>query len=140
MISALHGTGVGDLWGMVYKTYQSATKEISTSKLTDMLKRIVDKHPPQMVRGRRIKLRYAHMGGLNPPTIVIHGNQTEEVPESYKRYLTNAFRKAFKLDGTPILLQFNTSENPYKDKRNKLTPRQERKKKRLKSHIKKSKK
>ena len=83
------------------------------------------------MRGRRVKLRYAHQGGRNPPVIVIHGNQTERLPDAYRRYLVNRFRKSFKLQGTPVRLSFKTSDNPYKGRRNKLTPRQERRHKRM---------
>ena len=83
------------------------------------------------MRGRRVKLRYAHQGGRNPPVIVIHGNQTERLPDAYRRYLVNRFRKSFKLQGTPVRLSFKTSDNPYKGRRNKLTPRRERRRKRM---------
>ncbi len=130
-ISALHGTGVGTLFGSVHKAYEAATKELSTATLTRVLETAVMRHPPPMVHARRIKLRYAHTGGHKPPIIVIHGNQTEHVPDSYKRYLIGAFRTALKLEGTPIRIEFKTSKNPYADKRNTLTPRQEYKRKRL---------
>ena len=81
-------------------------------------------------------MRYAHQGGRNPPVIVIHGNQTERVPEAYRRYLINRFRKRFKLKGTPVRLSFRSSTNPFKGKRNKLTPRQERKRQRLMKRVK----
>lgn len=136
-ISALHGTGVGDLFDSIQKAYQSATKVLSTALLTRVLEYAVGQHPPPMVRGRRIKLRYAHTGGHQPPLIVIHGNQTESVPETYKRYLMNIFRKKLKIVGNPIRLEFKTSDNPYADRRNTLTPRQFNKRKRL---IKKTKK
>ena len=138
-ISALHGTGVGNLFSSVQKAYQSATKEISTALLTRVLEKVVDAHPPPLVRGRRIKLRYAHAGGHRPPLIVIHGNQTEHVPENYKRYLMSAFREHLKLVGTPVRLEFKTSENPYAGKRNTLTPRQLHKRKRLLHHVRKKK-
>ena len=138
-ISALHGTGVGNLWDSVKKSYTSATKVLSTSVVTKVLALAVADHPPPMVRGRRIKLRYAHAGGQNPPLIVIHGNQTEDVPEHYKRYLMGVFRKKLKLVGTPIRLEFKTGENPYADRRNTLTPRQQYKKKRLMDFVKKKK-
>ena len=93
-------------------------------------------HAPPLVRGRRIKLRYAHQGGRNPPVIVIHGNQTDRLPDAYRRYLVNRFRKRFRLRGTPVRLSFKTSDNPYKGKRNKLTPRQERRRKRLLKRVK----
>ena len=136
-ISALHGTAVGDLLPAVERAYRAATSDLSTTALTRELEAAVMAHPPPLVRGRRIRLRYAHQGGRNPPVIVIHGNQTERLPEAYRRYLVNRFRKAFKLKGTPVRLAFKTSENPYKGKRNKLTPRQERKRKRLMKRVKK---
>ena len=95
---------------------------------------------PPMVNGRRIKLRYAHAGGQNPPLIVIHGNQTGKVPNSYQRYLEKAFRRELDLVGTPVRIEFRTSENPYAEKRNKLTQRQVQRKRRLMAHVKKSKK
>ncbi len=136
-ISALHGTAVGDLLPAVERAYKAATRDLSTTELTRELESAVMAHPPPLVRGRRIRLRYAHQGGRNPPVIVIHGNQTDRVPEAYRRFLINRFRKAFKLKGTPVRLSFKTSDNPYKGKRNKLTPRQERKRKRLMQRVKK---
>ena len=106
-------------------------REVSTAELNGLLAGFVAQQAPPIVRGRRIKLRYANPGGKNPPLIVIHGNQTESLPERYKRYLMNAFRKGLKLVGTPVRLQFKTSTNPFAGRRNKLTPRQERTHKRL---------
>ena len=133
-ISAMHGTGVGDLLPAAQRAYRAATRDLSTNDLTRVLEDAVAEHPPPLVRGRRIRLRYAHQGGRNPPVIVIHGNQTERLPESYRRFLINRYRKVFKLKGTPVRLQLKTSDNPYKGRRNKLTPRQERKRKRLMKH------
>ena len=136
-ISALHGTAVGDLLPAVERAYKAATRDLSTTELTRELESAIAAHPPPVVRGRRIRLRYAHQGGRNPPVIVIHGNQTDRVPEAYRRYLINRFRKVFKLRGTPVRLSFKTSDNPYKGRRNKLTPRQQRRRKRLMKHTKK---
>ena len=130
-ISALHGTAVGDLLPAVERAYKAATADLATTALTRELEAAVMEHPPPLVRGRRIRLRYAHQGGRNPPVIVIHGNQTEKLPEAYRRYLVNRFRKVFKLKGTPVRLAFRTGDNPFKGRRNKLTPRQERKRARL---------
>lgn len=135
-ISALHGTAVGDLLPAVERAHRAATRDMSTTELTRELESAVTEHPPPLVRGRRIRLRYAHQGGRNPPVIVIHGNQTERVPESYRRFLINRFRKAFKLKGTPVRLVLKTGENPFKGRRNKLTPRQQQKRKRLMKHAK----
>ena len=90
------------------------------------------------MRGRRIKLRYAHQGGRNPPVIVIHGSQADRLPEGYKRYLMNTFREAFKLKGTPVRIQLRSEENPFAGRRNSLTPRQVRKRQRLMQRVKKS--
>ena len=136
-ISALHGTAVGDLLPAVERAYKAAMRNMSTTELTNELEAAVMAHSPPLVRGRRIKLRYAHQGGRNPPVIVIHGNQTERVPEAYRRYLINRFRKAFKLKGTPVRLAFKKGKNPFEGRRNVLTPRQERKRKRLMKKVKK---
>ena len=137
-ISALHGSGVGDLFGSVRRAYASATRHFSTPELTRLLEDAIASHQPPLVHGRRIKLRYAHQGGRNPPVIVIHGNQTQAVPGSYQRYLENVFRKQLKLEGTPIRVEFKTGENPFAGRRNTLTPRQMAKKKRLVKHVKKN--
>ncbi|WP_456406221.1 ribosome biogenesis GTPase Der [Thiolapillus sp.] len=135
-ISALHGTGVGHLMKAVDAAYHAATRDLKTSDLTNILEQAIMEHQPPLVRGRRIKLRYAHQGGQNPPIIVIHGNQTESVPLTYQRFLVNRFRKAFKLWGTPVRIEFRTSENPFKGRRNKLNARQQQKRRRMMKHVK----
>ncbi|MCF2908357.1 MULTISPECIES: ribosome biogenesis GTPase Der [Pseudoalteromonas] len=126
-ISALHGTGVGHLFESVEEAYESATKRVSTA----MLRRIMDMaqadHQPPLVRGRRVKLKYAHAGGYNPPRIVIHGNQVHDLPDSYKRYLMNYYRKALNIMGTPIKIEFREGDNPYAGRTNKMTLSQKRK-------------
>ena len=112
-ISARHGTGVGDLVHATLRAYDAAMREIPTRELTRTLERAVTAHQPPLVRGRRIKLRYAHQGGRNPPRVVIHGNQTASVPGAYTRYLTNVFRKRFDLFATPVVIEYRTDENPY---------------------------
>lgn len=139
-ISALHGTGVGELFGSVKRAYASAVREFGTSELTRLLEEAVATHQPPLVKGRRIKLRYAHQGGRNPPAIIIHGNQTEAVPNSYRRYLSNFFRKRLRLEGTPLRIEFRTGENPYADRKNKLSPRQIARKQRLVRFVKKQEK
>jgi len=136
-ISALHGSGVGDLFASIRKSYAAAMAELATPKLTRLMNDLVAANPPPLVRGHRIKLRYAHQGGKNPPVIVIHGNQTESVPDSYRRYLVNAFRQHLKLQGTPLRIEFKTGVNPFKGRKNKLTPRQLAKRKRLQRHTRK---
>jgi len=136
-ISALHGTGVGELFESVREAWTAASADLSASRLTRVLEKAVAAHAPPLVQGRRIKLRYAHQGGRNPPVIVIHGNQTAKVPPAYRRYLVNAFRREFGLWGTPLQLEFRTSENPFAGRRNTLSPRQARQRQRLIRHRKK---
>lgn len=140
LISAKHGTGVGDLYPSIEKAHASATIRVATSRLTQILQDAVETHQPPLVSGRRIKLRYAHLGGQNPPVIVIHGNQTESVPNAYKRYLENIYRKVLRIEGTPIAIEFKTGDNPFKDQKNELKPAQLEKKRRLGQFHKKSKK
>ena len=130
-ISARHGTGVGELTDSVKSAYRAAMREMPTPELTRALEAAIESHQPPLVRGRRIKLRYAHQGGRNPPVVVIHGNQTEHLPDSYRRYLENYFRRVFRLEGTPMRIELRTDENPYAGRRNELTPRQRRKRNRL---------
>lgn len=139
-ISALHGSGVGNLFDSVKEAYACATQKTSTSMLTRILRMAADEHQPPLVNGRRVKLKYAHPGGYNPPIIVIHGNQVEKLADSYKRYLSNYFRKSLKIIGSPIRILFQEGNNPFTGKKNKLTPNQLRKRKRLMKFIKKSKK
>ncbi|GAA5524976.1 GTPase Der [Microbulbifer aestuariivivens] len=138
-ISALHGTGVGHLYESIEAAYQSATDKLSTNHLTRILQWAVSEHQPPLVHGHRIKLRYAHAGGQNPPVIVIHGNQTEKVPAHYVRYLEKTYRKALELHGTPVKIEFRTGDNPYAGRKNKLSDRQKAKKRRLMKFVKKKK-
>ncbi len=116
-ISALHGSGVGLLFNSVKQAYESAMARIPTPRLTRILEDAVADHQPPLIKGRRIKFRYAHMGGKNPPRIIIHGNQTDATPNSYKRYLENTFRDILKLHGTPIVIEFKKGKNPYEGRK-----------------------
>ena len=127
-ISALHGSGVGVMYESVEACYESAMAKWPTNRLTTILEDAISQHQPPLVRGRRIKLRYAHQGGSNPPVIVVHGNQTASLPGSYKRYLENTFRKVLNVTGSPIRFEFRSSENPFAGKVDRQTPRQKVKK------------
>jgi len=116
-ISALHGTGVGHLYESVEEAFVSATKRISTAMVTKILDMAVFDHQPPMHQGRRIKLKYAHAGGYNPPIIIVHGNLAKKLPMSYKRYLMNYYRKSLKMMGTPIRIQFKDTLNPFAGKK-----------------------
>jgi GTP-binding protein len=131
-ISALHGSGLRELMRAVDEAWNSAYRDLSTPELNRILEKAVAAHPPPTSLGRSAKLRYAHSGGQAPPRIVIHGNRVKSVPETYKRYLENTFIRALKLSGTPLLVEFRSGDNPFKDRRNTLSERQLRKRKRLK--------
>jgi GTP-binding protein len=135
-ISALHGSGVGNLFESVQEAYNSATKRINTALLTQIMEMAQDDHQPPLVRGRRVKMKYAHAGGYNPPVIVIHGNQVDDLPSSYKRFLMNYFRKALEIMGTPIKIEFREGNNPFEGKKNNLTLAQQRKRRRMMSYYK----
>lgn len=136
-LSALHGTGVGDLFDRIPDLYRASMLDLSTSHLSRILADAISAHQPPLVQGRRIRLKLAHQGGHNPPAVVIHGNQTGSIPAAYRRYLANTFRKKLGLEGVPIRLEFKSAENPFEGRRNVLTERQVRKRKRLLRHVKK---
>ena len=116
-ISARHGTGVGELMHSTVRAYEAAMRAMPTRELTRTLEHALSVHQPPLVRGRRIKLRYAHQGGRNPPRIIIHGNQTAAVPDAYTRYLANVFRKTYDLFATPVFIEYRTDANPYERER-----------------------
>ena len=116
-ISALHGTGVGHLYESVDQAYESAMAKWQTNMLTRIMEDAAASHQPPIVRGRRPKLRYAHQGGSNPPIIVVHGNMVDELPEDYKRYMANTFRRVLNIKGTPIRFEFRKGDNPFSDKK-----------------------
>lgn len=115
-ISAKHGTGIGKLYHPLQEAFDSSNKELNTGFLTKTLNKALEDHQPPLVRGRRIRLRVAHIIGRHPLTILIHGKQTKSIPQSYQRYLANYFRKACQLVGIPLVLRFKTDDNPYDTK------------------------
>jgi len=136
-ISALHGSGLAELMRAIDRAHASATREFTSSELTRALEQAYAAYQPPLVRGHAPKMRYAHPGGSNPPTIVIHGSRTKHIADGYRRYLENFFRKRFALEGTPIRIEFRESENPYAGRRNVLTDRQVKKRRRLTRHTRK---
>ena len=112
-ISALHGTGVGNIFDSINEAYESATRRNSSSTLNRILQAAVQEHEPPISGGKRIKLKYAHAGGYNPPRIVIHGNKVLKMPDAYKRYLINCYRKALNIMGTPVIMEFKEGNNPF---------------------------
>jgi len=130
-ISALHGSGIAELVDAALRAYQNAGVELPTPRLNKVLTDALAVNPPPLIRGRQVRLRYAHQGGRFPPLIVVHGNQAERLPAHYKRYLEGAFREALRLKGTPVRVELRTSENPFAGRRNTLTPRQAKHRRRM---------
>ena len=135
-ISALHGSGLRELMRAVVRAHAAATRELTSSDLTRTLERAYEGYQPPLVRGHAPKLRFAHPGGSNPPTVIIHGSRTKHIAPAYRRYLENFFRKRYKLEGTPIRITFRDGENPFAGKKNVLTEGQIRKRRRMMSEMK----
>ncbi len=130
-ISALHGSGIGELMKAVDRAYASANRKFTSSELTRAVEAAFAAYQPPLVRGHTPRLKFAHPGGTNPPTIVIHGSRTKHIAESYRRYLENFFRKRYRLEGTPVRIEFRDSENPFAGRRNELTEGQQRRRTRM---------
>ncbi len=135
-ISAKHGTGMRELFAAIHRAHASATRKFTTSEITKALEIAYETFPPPAIRGHVAKLRFAHPGGENPPLFVVHGTRLRTLPDSYRRYLENFFRKRFKLVGTPVKFVFKENQNPYEDKKNVLTEKQLEKRRRLIRHVK----
>ena len=114
-ISALKERGIDGLFASIQSAYDAAFIKMPTPKITRVLQSAIERQQPARAGLVRPKMRYAHQGGMNPPVIVIHGNSLQHVADSYTRYLTQTFRKAFNLQGTPLRIQYNISDNPYED-------------------------
>jgi GTP-binding protein len=136
-ISALHGSGVGKLFQHINNTFENANTRFSTSKLNRVLELANRSHSAPPVGGKRLKLKFVNQSSTLPPTFVFHGNNTENVPNAYLRFLQNIFIRELGLKNTPIKLLFKSGENPFKDKKNKLNERQIKKKRRMMKFVKK---
>ena len=100
-VSALHGSGIAELVKAALLAHKNAGAEFATPRLTRVLEDAMEVNPPPLVRGRQVRLRYAHQGGRYPLLVVVHGTQAQRLPDHYKRYLENSFREALRLRGTP---------------------------------------
>lgn len=130
-ISALHGSGIGELMKAINRAYAASNHKFTSSELTRAVEQAYAAYQPPLVRGHTPKLKFAHPAGTNPPTIVIHGARTKHIADGYKRYLENFFRKRYRLEGTPVRIEFRDGENPFTGKRNKLTEGQQRRRTRM---------
>lgn len=135
-ISAKHGSGLKELFRAIHRAHASATRQFGTAEVTKAIEAAYAAYPPPVVRGHTAKMKFGHPGGENPPTFVIHGTRLRSLPDSYKRYMENFFRKRFKLVGTPVRFEFREGDNPYEGKKNPLSDRQIQRKRRLMRHVK----
>ena len=115
-ISARENIGLENLFKSVDAAYSAAMAKLSTPRLTRVLADAIAKQAPAKHGVFRPKPRYAHQGGSNPPIIVVHGNAVDHITDSYRRYLEHTFREAFRLQGTPLRIQFVTGKNPFAEK------------------------
>ncbi|MFL2697574.1 MAG: ribosome biogenesis GTPase Der [Gammaproteobacteria bacterium] len=129
-ISAKRNKGLKRLINLSAESYDRNNKDISTNKLNSILAKALEQQPPSMSGRFRPKLRYVHAGGRNPLRIVVHGNNLLKLQNSYKRYLENFYRKELDLS-VSVFVQFVDSDNPFKDKKNVLTERQKKRRKRI---------
>ena len=116
-ISAREGRGIAKVMDSVDAAYRAAMAKLPTPRLTRALIAAVAKQAPPRSGLSRPKLRYAHQGGSNPPIVVVHGTALKAVSDSYRRYLEADFRRVFRLEGTPLRIEFRSGRNPYVDRR-----------------------
>lgn len=130
-ISALKRKHLKQTMNGVLAAAKNAMRTVPTSELSSLIERLMETDPPPYVQGRRIKLKYAHQGGIQPPTFIIYGNQTKKLRDNYKKFIESQIRSYFSFMGTPIQLFFKDSKNPFADRKNKLSHRQWKKRRRV---------
>ena len=138
-MSAIQKKGFKKIFNSINKLIEKSKKKYSTSQLNKHLREFVKLNSPPSVKGRQLKFKHVHFGGTFPTTLIVHANQDKKIPQNYKRYLINSFRSALGLRSVQLRLLFRKADNPYKDKKNVLSERQVKKRKRLIKHIKKNK-
>lgn len=121
-LSALHGSGLRELMRAVNEAWDSAGMEMTTTRLTEVVRAAWEAHQPAMKQGRTAKLRFAHSGGRFPPRIIIHGTRVSTITPDYQRYVANKIRTVFKIKGTPLKIEFREGRNPYSGKKPKVDP------------------
>jgi GTP-binding protein len=112
-LSARSGRNLDKLMQAVLKIYGEWNKRVPTAQLNRYLEAALAAHPPPLVRGRRIKLRYMTQIKTRPPTFTLFAAKADDLPDAYARYLINGIRERFDLQGTPIRLQLRRTDNPF---------------------------
>ncbi len=116
-ISALTGQNLDKLMDGVFQAYEVWNRRVTTSQLNLWLKSMVEQHPPPLVAGRQLRLRYMTQVKARPPTFVLFAARPTALPANYVRYLTNGLREAFDLPGVPLRLHLRKGANPYAPKK-----------------------
>jgi GTP-binding protein len=133
----MKGLGFKRLFRLLNTIIDKSKTNYTTASLNKKLNKFIERSAPPSVSGRQLKLRYVHFGGTLPTTLIIHSNQDKKIPSNYRKYLENSFREELSLKSIQLKIIFRKSDNPFKEKTNKLTERQIKKKKRLMKHVKK---
>jgi GTP-binding protein len=115
-LSAKTGRGLDKLMAAVLDVFEVWNRRISTAKLNRWLEEIMAHHPPPLVSGRRVKVRYITQPKTRPPTFALFVSHAKGLPESYERYLANALREDFELWGVPLRILVRKGHNPFADK------------------------
>ena len=139
-ISALKKKGFRKVFSLVNKIIRKSKKNFTTSMLNRLLEKFIATNPPPSASGRQIKFKHVHFGGIHPTTLIIHSNQDKKIPKNYRKYLENSFRSELDLKSIQLKIIFRKSDNPFEGKKNKLSERQVKKRKRLITYNKKNKK
>ena len=139
-ISAMKKKGFKKVFNLTNKLIDLSQKKHSTSKLNNLLKKFISLSAPPASGGRQLKFKHVHFAGTCPTTLIVHANQDKKIPSNYKKYLENCFRSNLGLSSIQLKLIFRKADNPYEGKKNKLSERQIKKRKRLIKHNKKPKK
>jgi GTPase len=112
-VSAMTGKGTDTVLKVAFELRDAWSRRVPTGELNRWFEAAVDANPPPAPKGQRIKLRYITQVKSRPPSFVVFGNRTDELPESYRRYLLNAMRRDLNLGPVPLRLEFRGRANPF---------------------------
>jgi GTP-binding protein len=115
-ISAETGEGINKLFAAIRATYEKWNLRIPTGALNRWFETALERFPPPLIEGRRLKLRYITQVKARPPSFALFGTRAEQVPDTYVRYLVNNLREEFDMPGVPIRIMLRGTDNPYADK------------------------
>ena len=115
-VSAATGKGLDVMLKAAFEARDSWNRRVSTGQLNRWFEEAVAANPPPAPGGKRIKLRYVTQARNRPPTFIVFGNRTDQLPDSYRRYLLNGIRRDLGFGAVPVRMNFRSSKNPFADK------------------------